>query len=685
MRPDSLRSYLSVAILLAAGARISADDDPNLTRDTPVPAGEQIPLVDFFRPPVVQDPRINLSGTHIAALVADGDKHLLMAYDMATQKKELVSGGAGDKDIDSYSWLNEKRLIYEISTLKLYGLGLFGTEVGSLSDGYPILQYFGSSLISIPPADRLHPLVWNRSDAYHGANKDLGVSAIDTDNHGGNAINLNAADADDNAMVAARDATMRHVVSTYPVPSPGIGIGYMADKEGKLEFGVTSQDGRLAVFHLNGDRWEKTPLDAELNLDGERLSIFGPASQPGQVFALGPRNGQPRPLRTLDMLTGTFGDGLENEKAYDFNGWLYYDPHSQEAIGAFTNREGPHVIWFNDMYLGLQKLLNASFPGVYVQILGSDEKQSIFLVETYSDRQPPIYYWVNLATKPVQVSIFKKSMPWIDPKRMASESIIKYKTRDGLTFDAYLTLPAGTSKQHPAPLVVIPHGGPWVRDNWGFDREAQFLASRGYAVLKPNYRSNPGYNWMYPESDEWDFLKMHFDVTDATKHAISTGYVDPRRVAIMGGTFGGYLALQGVVLDPELYRCAITVAGVFDWEQLINDKERDAEHAANDPEFSRLVFKLGNPKDQREKFDSIAPVRHIDKVHVPVFVSHGGYDPVADIGQSTRLISELERYHVPYDKLIKSEESHGMQHLDNQVELYSRIEAFLAKNMAPTP
>jgi dipeptidyl aminopeptidase/acylaminoacyl peptidase len=153
----------------------------------------------------------------------------------------------------------------------------------------------------------------------------------------------------------------------------------------------------------------------------------------------------------------------------------------------------------------------------------------------------------------------------------------------------------------------------------------------------------------------------------------------------MGGSFGGYLALMGVTNEPDLYRCAVSISGVFDWEQMINDKRRDSEHSANNPEFERLVFKLGNPKDFPQKFDATAPVRHVDRIKVPVYVSHGGYDEVSDIGQTTRLVSEMEKYHVTYEKLIKSEESHGMQHLDNQVELYSQIEAFLAKYLQPTP
>jgi dipeptidyl aminopeptidase/acylaminoacyl peptidase len=171
---------------------------------------------------------------------------------------------------------------------------------------------------------------------------------------------------------------------------------------------------------------------------------------------------------------------------------------------------------------------------------------------------------------------------------------------------------------------------------------------------------------------------MHDDVTDAAKTMIASGLIDPKRIGIMGGSFGGYLAVSGVVNEPDLYRCAVTIAGVFDWESLIKDKKYD-QFAS--PVFGRMVLKLGDAKTQPEKFDTISPGRHADRIRVPVFVAGGKDDGVVEIEQSRNLLASLEKYHVPHEKLIVSEEGHGMGHLDNQVKLYSRIELFLAKNL----
>ena len=257
---------------------------------------------------------------------------------------------------------------------------------------------------------------------------------------------------------------------------------------------------------------------------------------------------------------------------------------------------------------------------------------------TYSDRQPARYSWVDFARH--SAGLFKDSMPWIDPSRMQPENIIRFNTRDGRQLDAYLTLPAGASREHPAPLVVLPHGGPWVRDEWGFDNEAQFLASRGYAVLKPNYRGSPGMEWKFPGSDEWNFVKISHDVTDATKAMVATGLVDPARIAIMGGSFGGYLR-QRVVDEPRSTAVPSRSPACSTGPQLIADKKYDYTQFGS-PAFGLLMRNLGDPRKEEAKFDEIAPVRHVDRIRVPVFVTHGKDDPVADLGQSTRLISELE-------------------------------------------
>jgi dipeptidyl aminopeptidase/acylaminoacyl peptidase len=525
-------------------------------------------------------------------------------------------------------------------------------------------------VIAVPPKNRLHPLVWNRQDSFESSHQG-GAAMVNTDIHSGKMVNLLAATADHNTLLETRDNNDRHIISRYPLPPSGLTTGYMADRDGNLAYAFTAEKGVMTMYRLEGEKWTACPVDLE------HIDVIGPGDQPGQVVVIGPSPmDKPRALQLMDAATGRLGEVLLQDKAYDFSGWLHRHPVTRDILGVSFERDGPRTVWFNEDYKNLQKLLDGFFPGVVVRIISGNEKQTVFLVATFSDRQPVIYSWVDLEKR--TAGLIKSSAPWIDPKRMQPMNIIKFKTRDGRQLDAYLTLPAGATKENPPPLVMLCHGGPWARDHWGFDGEAQFLASRGYAVLQPNYRGSTGINWMFPQEDEWDFRKMHDDVTDAARTMIASGLIDPKRIGIMGGSFGGYLSVSGVVNEPDLYRCAVTIAGVFDWENLIKDKKFDQYSS---PVFGRMVRKLGDAKLQPEKFDTISPGRHVDRIRVPVFVAGGKDDGTVEIEQSRNLVSALEKFHIPHETLIVSEEGHGMRHLENQVDLYSRIETFLARNL----
>lgn len=668
---NTSRCAIGLLGLVGATACFSADAVLDLKRVVPVPANEQIPVMDFFRPKVLAQPVLNSSGTHVAAIVTAGeDKHRLMVMDLKARKYDMI-GASGDKDVYQVHWLDDTRLVYSFSTDKLYALALMAADIGSLQRSYPLQQYNGSRLISVPLKNRLYPLVWNRSNIEN--QRDDGVAAIDSSLNSGLLADLSAAGAEHEDFVAVRDNNDRHITTSYAKPPSGITYGYLADKEGELAYCFTSKNGNLAMYRLVDKNWVACPVNLE-NID-----IEGAGNEPGEVLVTGPRQeGKPRALQLLNSTTGQLGEVVLQDEAYDFEGWLYRNPGTGDVLGAVFQRNGPRVVWFNEQYGALQKILDGFFPGLVVRILNSDIKHKIFLVAVSSDKQPASYNWVDLEAR--KAGLIRSSAPWIDPQRMQAMNILKFKTRDGRQLDAYLTLPAGATKANPPPLVVLPHGGPWVRDSWGYDGEVQFLASRGYAVLQPNYRGSTGYGWMFPVEDEWDFRKMHDDVTDAAKVVIASGLIDRSRVAIMGASFGGYLALSGVVNEPGLYRCAVSNAGVFDWELLLKSKKDDRYSS---PTYDRLMRRLGDPKLQQEKFSAISPLRHVDQIRVPVFVAGGKEDQTVEIQQSRRLVSELEKHHIPFEKFLVGGEGHGMSHLKNEVELYTRIEAFLDKYLKP--
>jgi dienelactone hydrolase len=644
-----------VSLFLAfTAAALSAAEKIDLARTEPVPPGEPVPIADFFRPAILQEPKLNLAGTHIAALIsADEDQTQLMIFDLKTQTMEGRSY-KGDRDVFQVDWLDDQHVIYSLGVRKVFDGGLYVGKVGALSFAYPLLGSVWSSVIAIPSGDRAHPLVKVAANS-RATGKYGEVFSVNSKNETGD--------------------TQTQISRRYPVlkTDHGFDTAYLADKDGQLAFGFTSEDGVLALHRLVGDAWEKCPLNLE------EIDVYGCGDHPGEIVVLGPRqDGKPRPLEVMEAATGKVVEVLLQDKAYDCTPRLYRDPVSHLIVGVNYNRDGPRVTWFDESYRGLQKAVDGLFPGQVVRILGSDLTGKVILIGTYSDRQPMIYSRVDLEKH--TAGLIKNSRPWIDPQRMRPMSIVKFKTRDGRQLDAYVTLPVGASKQNPPPLVVIPHDDPSARITWGFDDEAQFLASRGYAVLEPNYRGSNGYNWMFPTDDEWAFRKMHDDVTDATKTLIASGLVDPQRIAIMGTSFGGFLTLSGVAFEPSLYRCAVAISAVGDWAKLIADYKYNRYSS---PYYSRMIYKLGDTKTTPEKWEAIAPLRQAERIRVPVFLSTGEYDAPTAIVQSKELASVLERNHVPVESISFINESEGVYHLRHKVELYSRIEAFLAKHLGP--
>ncbi|HVU23111.1 MAG TPA: alpha/beta fold hydrolase [Opitutus sp.] len=653
-------------------ATVSAKVD--LGRIDPVPPGEQIPVMDFFREPLLRDPSVNIAGTHIAAIVSSGEDHTgLIVYDRKTRQIEALSL-IGDTDISAVTWLDAQRIGFITSVAKMSGFAFCAGRIGALQDSYPVLQNVSASIIAIPPDDRTHPLV--RLGPHGPVTGQYGeVVNVDAAIESGKLIDLSGAHGANPDEAAEGD--VRHISTRYPVietPS-GFDLYYLADKQGRLEFGVTSTAGVQTLHRLVGNAWKTCPEDLDA------IELFGAGDKPGTIVELPARSDrQPRPLQVVNADDESVVEPLLNDPAYDFDGWLFRDPVSHDIVGAIYDRAGPSVAWFTEPYRDLQKAIDRLFPGMIARILGIDDAGKIVLVSTFSDRQPPIYQIVDLDAH--TAGPIRNSAPWIDPARMQPMSVTKFKTRDGRKLDAYVTLPAGASRQHPPPLVVLPHDYVFGRDTWGYNAETQFFASRGYAVLRPNYRGSAGTRWMFPESDDWDYRKMRDDVIDATKALLDSGYVDPKRVAIIGTGFGGYLALAGAAFEPAVFQCTVAVSPVCDWANTLKDQKYYQYSGAY---FSRMARKLGDPAKEPDRFDAISPLRHAGAIRAATLVACGEYDASSEIGDAKSLVATVQHSSVPAEFVSFPNEAGGMHHLDHKIELYSRIETFLAQHLGAAP
>ena len=312
---------------------------------------------------------------------------------------------------------------------------------------------------------------------------------------------------------------------------------------------------------------------------------------------------------------------------------------------------------------------------VKITITDLNKNEDKFIVRTYSDRDLGAYYIYDSIQK--KLTKLAELSPWLNPEKMAEMKPIKYRSRDGLVIHGYLTLPASLKGKRPKnlPVVVNPHGGPWARDEWGFNPEVQFLANRGYAVLQMNYRGSTGYGKKFWEASfkQWG-LKMQDDISDGVNWLIKQGIADPKRIAIYGGSYGGYATLAGLTFTPDLYACGIDYVGVSNLFTFI--KSIPPYWKPYLDMFSEMV---GDPARDKELFEKTSPLYHADKIKVPLLIAQGAKDPRVNINESNQMVDALRKRGINVPYLVKDDEGHGFRNEENRFEFYEAMENFITQ------
>ncbi len=323
-----------------------------------------------------------------------------------------------------------------------------------------------------------------------------------------------------------------------------------------------------------------------------------------------------------------------------------------------------------NIYASLQKKL----PGYEVRVVSSDKNENFFTVSTSSDRSRGSFYLYE--KKSGKLTKLADRSPWLNEKDLAEMKPIEYKTRDGLTIHGYLTLPKGKEAKN-LPVVVNPHGGPWARDQWRFNSEIQFLANRGYAVLQMNFRGSTGYGkqfWM-ASFKQWG-KAMQDDISDGVKWLIDQGIADPKKVAIYGGSYGGYATLAGLTFTPDLYACGVDYVGVsnlFTFLKTIPPYWK--------PYLDMLYEMVGDLQKDSVLLAAASPVFHVDNIKAPLLVAQGAKDPRVNINESNQIVEALKKKGIDVPYLVKDNEGHGFRNEENRFEFYEAMEKFLEKHL----
>jgi dipeptidyl aminopeptidase/acylaminoacyl peptidase len=428
-------------------------------------------------------------------------------------------------------------------------------------------------------------------------------------------------------------------------------------------------DGYITMFRRNdaSGAWDKMPDDR-----GRQYSplVFTPDDK--AFYALYSPKGGPAML-----VRENAADGKRNVLFENPNGsatGLQFDSHNvpfaaRSAVGipAFTYFDN------DSADAKLHKLLSSQFPGSVVDFIDFAQDGNLLLFSVRSDRDPGEYYLFNRASG--KADLLFSGMEAINPDDMAERRAISFQSRDGHTIHGYLTMPAHAAGAK-VPLVVMPHGGPHgIYDTWFFETDAQFLASRGYAVLQVNFRSSGGRgpNFMDAGDRQWGG-KVQDDIIDGLKWTIAQGEVDGTRVCSYGASFGGYSALMLAAREPSMIKCAVGYAGVYD----LNLMHSSDEFRGNKVAQSHIARYIGNDKAELDRF---SPVTLAAQIKAPVLLVHGGKDERAPVKHAELMREALTKAgHAP-EWLLAPNEGHGFYDNANITAFYEKLEAFLAKNI----
>lgn len=404
--------------------------------------------------------------------------------------------------------------------------------------------------------------------------------------------------------------------------------------------------------------------------DAPALRPFGFTTGGRHLLLLSSLGSNTARLLGVDTVTGTT-EVLYQDPCYDVEG-IGTHPATGQAQFVLVRRERNDIEVLDPSLAADFGTLRSAAPGD-VTVLGRDMADRHWLVQHNTDNGPAGYRVLRRDTGRT-VFLFSHSQA-LEGHRLARVQPFSFRARDGLRVHGYLTFPPGEPR--PLPAVLCVHGGPWTRDLWGFRSEAQWLANRGYLCIQVNFRGSTGYGKRFTNSGdrEWGG-KMQDDLQDAVRHTVRQGHTDPGRVAVYGGSYGGYAALIAAAFTPDDYRCAIAVAAPSSLATFI-----ESVPVTWGPMAAMLRRRVGSPETEREFLWSRSPLSAADEIRIPLLIGQGARDPRVRSEESERLVAALRRNGVPHEYLLFPDEGHGFVRPRNRLAFYAAAERFLARHL----
>lgn len=656
-----------LAVLLAAGAPASATAAPPL------------PVEHFTKHALIDDVAVSPSGKRLAVLMHGTDGYRrLGVMDLEPLGKPRVIGQFDDADVHTARWVSDDRIVFTAyqrgPEVRDGGAGTFAVDHdGTRPRTLIAWSTHAGVALGTGISTRVLPYGWVLHSAIDDGSNDVLVYRVVRDHRD-----------EPTDFVPARLNTVDGTLKTLSYGMPAGTYDWLLDAAHEPRAVTTWRKGRQGVFlrDAKDGRWEQvSDVDAFgeggfvpwfIEPDG-RLVVEARAGGRDTIglhaFDAGRKQVEPDPMVGL--------------RGFDLDPVRVVDTRSGRLLGIHFRADRPMSHWFDEKMQAIQAGIDAALPGRFNRLhCGRCESSRFVVVASQSDRQPTEYLLFDRERRSMQP--IGASRPWIDASTQGARSFHRVATRDGLSMPVVVTKPAGASADTPLPTVVLVHGGPWLRGtDLGWRAEAQFLASRGYLVLEPEFRGSWGYGFRHFRAGfkQWG-RAMQDDLADAVQWAAAQRLADPARVCVMGGSYGGYASLMATITHPTVFRCAASFAGVSDIDLMYSISWSDATEAAR--RYSMPVL-VGDRDKDADQLAATSPLKRAGEIEVPLLLAHGSLDRRVPVEHARRFESAARRGGVAVESVYYADEGHGWFHVRNHTDFYGRLERFLDQALKAPP
>ena len=454
--------------------------------------------------------------------------------------------------------------------------------------------------------------------------------------------------------------------------NPGDVYQWIADNEGHIRASQSySPDGSLLVRTRdnNSSPWQSFITIAS---DDSTAEVVGFSEDGRSLSILSGEDEDTNTLYQIDLLTKK-KTSIAHDDHFDISGVLVHPTTHKIEAAHIENETQKWILLDTSLERDFHTLRNHFHQDTF-SIISRDRQDTHWIIAYHSDRHPVHFYLYDRSSH--HLSLLFSAQPALEDYTMATMQPITYQARDGMTLHGYLTMPLQATNTRP-PMILMVHGGPWARDSWGFNPFAQWLANRGFSVLQINFRGSTGYGKRYLNAGNKEWAgKMHQDLLDGKEWAISHHYADPSRIAIFGGSYGGYATLVALTFTPEAFTCGIDVVGPSNLITLLQSIPPYWSTV-----MSQFIQRVGDPQTEQEKLIACSPLFKASSITKPLLIAQGANDPRVKQAESDQIVSVMRSNKLAVDYLLFPDEGHGFARPQNRLRFIAAMEAFLAKHM----